>query len=41
VFIGGFTLPALEAVAGVPARSLLDELLDASLVRRLSGEARF
>jgi predicted ATPase/DNA-binding SARP family transcriptional activator len=34
VFRGGFTAPALEAVTGGPARAEIDELLEASLVRR-------
>jgi predicted ATPase/DNA-binding SARP family transcriptional activator len=41
VFLGGFTLPALEAVAGGPARSQLDELLEASLARRQMADGRF
>jgi predicted ATPase len=41
VFLGGFSLEALEAVTGSPARSRLDELLDASLVRRQSAAGRF
>ena len=41
VFLGGFTLSALEAVADQPAQPALDELLDASLVRRHDGSARF
>lgn len=41
VFLGGFTLPALEAVADQPAGLALDELLDASLVRRHGGSGRF
>jgi predicted ATPase/DNA-binding SARP family transcriptional activator len=41
VFLGGFTLPALEAVAGGPARSRLDELLEASLARRQTDDGRF
>jgi hypothetical protein len=41
VFLGGFTLPALEAVVDGPARSQTDELLEASLVRRQTGEGRF
>jgi predicted ATPase len=34
VFRGGFTVSALEAVTGGPARAEIDELLEASLVRR-------
>lgn len=41
VFLGGFSLPALEAVAGQPVDPSLDELLDASLVRRHGDGARF
>lgn len=41
VFLGGFTVPALDAVAGQPAAALLDELLDASLVRRHGDNGRF
>jgi predicted ATPase len=41
VFLGGFTLAALEAVAGGPVRTQLDELLDASLVRRQPDHGRF
>jgi predicted ATPase/DNA-binding SARP family transcriptional activator len=41
VFLGGFTLPALEALAGQPAGVSLDELMDASLVRRQGVEGRF
>ncbi len=40
VFLGGFTLPALEAVAGGRVRAELDELLDASLVRRQTFAGR-
>jgi predicted ATPase/DNA-binding SARP family transcriptional activator len=40
VFLGGFTPAALEAVAGRPAGSQLDELLEASLVRRQSDGVR-
>ena len=38
MFLGGFTLPALEAVAGQAGGRLLDELLDASLVRRQADD---
>jgi predicted ATPase len=41
VFLGGFTLPALEAVADGPARSQTAELLEASLVRRQTSDGRF
>ncbi len=41
VFLGGFTLPALEAVADGPVGSEIDELLEASLVRRQSGDGRY
>jgi predicted ATPase/DNA-binding SARP family transcriptional activator len=41
VFLGGFTLSALEAVGGAPAQSPLDELLEASLARRQADAARF
>ena len=41
VFLGGFTLPALEAVAGGLERSQIDELLEASLVRRPTDDGRF
>ena len=41
VFLGGFTLPALEAVAGGPARLQLDELLEASLVQRQTDDGCF
>jgi predicted ATPase/DNA-binding SARP family transcriptional activator len=41
VFLGGFTLPALEAVTGGPARSQVDELREASLVRRQTEDGRF
>ncbi len=41
VFLGGFTLPALEAVADGPAGAEVDELLEASLVRRQSGDDRY
>ncbi|MGO9976489.1 MAG: ATP-binding protein [Solirubrobacteraceae bacterium] len=41
VFLGGFTHAALEAVVGGPAASQLDELLEASLVRRQSEGGRF
>ncbi len=41
VFLGGFTLPALEAVADTPARPQLDELVEASLARRQGDGSRF
>jgi predicted ATPase/DNA-binding SARP family transcriptional activator len=41
VFLGGFTLPALEAVTGSSADPQLEELLEASLVRRQVIEGRF
>lgn len=41
VFLGGFTGPALEAVAAEPVLRELDELLDASLVRRQTGHEQF
>jgi predicted ATPase/DNA-binding SARP family transcriptional activator len=41
VFLGGFTLPALEAVVDGPIGTELDELLEASLVRRQSGDGRY
>jgi len=41
VFLGGFTVAALQAVAGGPVRSELDELLEASLVRRQAADDRF
>jgi len=41
VFLGGFTLPALEAVAGEPVRSQFDELLEASLIRRQIADGRY
>jgi predicted ATPase len=40
VFLGGFAVAALEAVAGRPAGSRLDELLEASLVRRQGEDGR-
>ncbi len=40
VFLGGFTLPALQEVTGIPARAATDELLDAALVRRQGEEGR-
>ena len=40
-FLGGFDLAALEATVGRPVLSELDELLDASLVRRQAGGGRF
>lgn len=41
VFLGGFTLAALEAVADRPVHDELDELLEASLVRRQAEVGRF
>jgi predicted ATPase/DNA-binding SARP family transcriptional activator len=41
VFLGGFTLPALKAVSGAPVSTQLDELLEASLIRRQAGSDRF
>ncbi len=41
VFLGGFTAAALEAVYDAPVRGQLDELLEASLVRRQLAEGRF
>lgn len=41
VFLGGFTVSALEAVAGAPVRSPLDELIEASLVRRQIDDGRY
>jgi predicted ATPase/DNA-binding SARP family transcriptional activator len=41
VFLDGFTLPALEAVADRPVGSEIDELLEASLVRRQTGDGRY
>jgi predicted ATPase/DNA-binding SARP family transcriptional activator len=41
VFLGGFTESALDAVAGRPARAQLDELLEASLVRRQIDGRRY
>lgn len=40
VFVGGFTVQALEAVAGESVDEQLDELRDASLVRRQADETR-
>jgi predicted ATPase/DNA-binding SARP family transcriptional activator len=40
VFLGGFTLPALEAVTGVAARAAADELLDTALARRQGDQGR-
>jgi predicted ATPase len=40
VFLGGFTLPALEAVTGGSARSQAEELREASLVRRQTEDGR-
>ncbi len=41
VFLGGFTLAALEAVIGRTLHAELSELREASLVRRQAGGARF
>jgi len=41
VFLGGFTVPALEAVAGGPVASQMEELLEASLVRRQPDGGRY
>jgi len=41
VFIGGFTVPALDAVVSRPVHSELDKLIEASLVRRQTDEGRF
>lgn len=41
VFLGGFTLPALEAVTRSRADAQLTELLEASLVRRQLADGRF
>jgi predicted ATPase/DNA-binding SARP family transcriptional activator len=41
VFLGGFTLTALEAVSGQPPLAELSELREASLVRRLASVERF
>jgi predicted ATPase/DNA-binding SARP family transcriptional activator len=41
VFLGGFTLPALEAVADRPVSAEIDELLEASLVRHQTGDGRY
>ncbi len=41
VFLDGFTLAALEAVADRPVGSEIDELLEASLVRRQTGDGRY
>jgi predicted ATPase/DNA-binding SARP family transcriptional activator len=41
VFRGGFSPEALDAVAGSPARSELEELVAASLVRRQPADGRF
>ena len=40
-FLGGFTLPALEAVVGEPVGTQLDELLESSLVRRQNRDGRY
>ncbi len=41
LFLGGFAQPALDAVVGRTSGSQLDELLDASLVRRQGDDGRF
>jgi hypothetical protein len=41
VFLGGFTLPALEGVTQSSAHAQLEELLEASLVRRQATDGRF
>jgi predicted ATPase/DNA-binding SARP family transcriptional activator len=41
VFLGGFTLPALEGVTQASAYARLEELLEASLVRRQGTDGRF
>ncbi len=41
VFLGGFTLAALEAAADRPVHAEIDELLEASLVRRQAEVGRF
>ncbi len=41
VFLGGFTGPALGVVADGPVESEIEELLEASLVRRQSTEGRY
>jgi predicted ATPase/DNA-binding SARP family transcriptional activator len=41
VFLGGFTLEALEAVNDAPAREQVEELLEASLLRRQAADGRF
>ena len=41
VFLGGFTLPALEAVTDGPASVELEELLEASLVRPHNTDDRY
>jgi predicted ATPase/DNA-binding SARP family transcriptional activator len=41
VFLGGFTLAALEAAVGRPIHAEIDELLEASLVRRQADVGRF
>jgi predicted ATPase/DNA-binding SARP family transcriptional activator len=40
VFLGGFTLPALEAVAGGAVRGATGELLEAALARRQGDDGR-
>ena len=40
VFLGGFTVPALEAITGAPAVACTDELLEAGLARRQSDDGR-
>jgi predicted ATPase/DNA-binding SARP family transcriptional activator len=41
VFLGGFTLPALEVVVGRPVAAEADELLESRLIRRQLAEGRF
>ena len=40
VFLGGFTVASLQAVTGAAARSRIDELLEANLIRRQPDERR-
>jgi predicted ATPase/DNA-binding SARP family transcriptional activator len=40
VFLGGFTVAALEAITGAAARACCDELLEAGLARRQSEDGR-
>jgi predicted ATPase/DNA-binding SARP family transcriptional activator len=41
LFRGGFTLPALESVTAAPVRPQVQELREASLIRRQSDDGRF